>query len=208
MNPKPSSVGRTVMIALIAGVLFAGFLALTPRLTAGSQRTEAAGPPSVVTTAPDAGQVSISDPGVSVSTTGVLDGIDEDSIEEVLVERITTTTTRTPGPEPDGSLTLFAELRGPRGGKATVILEDGDTVEWYFRVENSSGEELWGVYVYLEGLGHIWCDDTNLAPGAITECRATDSVWPGSNTAEAWATAWTTDHQVAAVITYEYFVSE
>ena len=208
MNPKPSSVGRTVVIALIAGVLFASFLALTPRLTAGSQRTAAAGSPSVVTTAPDAGRVSIWDPAVSVSTTGVLNGIGEDSIEEILVERVTTTTTLPPGPEPDGSLTLSAELRGPRGGKETVILEDGDTVEWYFRVENSSGEELWGVYVYLEGLGHVWCDDTYLVPDGITECRATDSVWSGSNTAEAWATAWTTDHEVAAVTAYEYFVSE
>ena len=44
MKSTNDSLGRTVMIAVIAGVLFAGFLALTPRLTAGSQTDDQVGP--------------------------------------------------------------------------------------------------------------------------------------------------------------------
>ncbi len=211
------NVGRTVMIAVIAGVLFAGFLALSPRLTAGSQATEPVGPASVPTTTPNVIQNSISDPVVSVPDSALFDGQAEDPVPVEQVEPTatttvpvpTTTTTTVPsGPAPDGTLTLSAELVGPRDGKETVILEDEDLVEWYFEVENSGDEELWGVYVYLEGFGHVWCDDTYLAPGSITDCWATESVWDGAHTAHAWATAWTIDRQVASIIAFDYFVRE
>lgn len=208
MYRKSDSVGRTVTIAVIAGVLFAGFLALTPRLTAGSQPAEAGGPVSVATPASEMAQSSISDPAASVPDSGLFDGVDEEPIDKEWDEPVTTSTTIAAGPEPDGTLTLAVELLGPRGDKEAVILEDEDTVEWHFRVENSGSEKLWGVYVYLEGYGHVRCDVTYLSPGDTAVCWARGSVWVGANTADAWATAWTTERQVAARLSYEYLVGE
>jgi len=98
------------------------------------------------------------------------------------------------------------ELLGPRDGKETVILQDEDMVDWHFRANNSSTEKLWGVYGYLEGYGHVWYDDTYLAPGETTDCWAADEVWTGEKTADAWATAWTFERQVADEISYGYYV--
>ena len=99
-------------------------------------------------------------------------------------------------------------LVGPQDAGGNVFLEDEGWAEWHFRVENSSDEKLWGLYVYLEGYGPVRCEDVYLAPGDATDCRARKRVWSGANTADAWATAWTTERQVGEMITYEYFVQE
>ena len=67
MKQSNDSLGRTVMIAVIAGLLFAGFLALTPRLTAGTQtKGEAVAPASVGNA--DAGLgTTVSDPVVAIA---------------------------------------------------------------------------------------------------------------------------------------------
>ena len=138
----PDSVGRTAMIAVIAGVLFAGFLALTPRLTAGTQ--EAASPAVVTTTVPAVTQNGVSDPVVAIPVSA-FDGWDQDveapettvASDEDWGDEEDGTDDRA---EDDGSLTLAIELRGPRDGKETVIISEGDIVEWFVRVSNTSGE--------------------------------------------------------------------
>lgn len=213
MKLKPDGVGRTILIALVAGALFAGFLALTPRLTAGSQAPESDAASEGSTTTVAATKDPISEPVVAIPAAELLDGLDEEPPTEgdtdASISTTTTTTSTTTmanGPEPDGSLTLTVELIGPREGKEQVILRDEDEVEWHFLVENSSSEELWGVYLYFETHGPVWCDATYLEPGDTTDCFASREVWAGQNTAEFWATAWTTEREVAARLMYEYMV--
>jgi len=200
------------MIAVIAGVIFAAFLALTPRLTA-SQTTEADAAAVVTTTMPEATQNAISEPVVAVPGIDALDGFDPDPVEDEVVpeewidEPADEDVPSANAPVIDGSLTMTVELLGPLEGKEVVIIEDEDSVEWVFRVTNSGTEKLYGVYVFLEGAGHVWCDATYLAPGTTTQCTTTDEVWYGDHTAFAWATAWTTEIQVATEISYDYSVS-
>jgi hypothetical protein len=207
----PDSVGRTAMIAVIAGVLFAGFLALTPRLTAGTQ--EAAGPAVVATTVPAVSQSVVADPVVAIPTSA-FDGWDRDveapeatvEVEEDWTDDEEDWTDERA--EDDGSLTLAVELRGPRDGKETVIISEGDIVEWFVRVSNTSGEKLWGTFVYLEGAGHVICPSTRLEVDAHMDCTVHDNVWGGEQTADIWATAWTTDRQVATSVAYDYFIAD
>jgi len=187
------------MIAVIAGVVFAAFLALTPRLTA-SQTTETDTAAVVATTVPEATQNVVSEPVVAVPGIDAFDGFDSEPVEDEDVPNANQ-------PVIDGSLTMTVELLGPLEGKEVVIIEDEDTVEWVFRVTNSGTEKLYGVYVFLEGAGHVWCDTTYLAPGTTTQCSTTDEVWYGDYTAFAWATAWTTEIQVATEISYDYSVT-
>ena len=199
------------MIAVIAGVVFAAFLALTPRLTA-SQTTEQDPAAVVATTMPEVTQDAISEPVVAVADVGAFDGFDPDPVEEEVVpeEWIDEPAEEGPSNETtpviDGSLTMTIELLGPREGKEVVIIEDEDTVEWSLRVTNTGTEKLYGVYAFLEGAGHAFCDTTYLAPGSTAQCSITDEVWYGEHTAFAWANAWTTEIQVAAEISYDYSV--
>jgi len=234
MKPNGENLGRTVLIAVIAGVLFAGFLALTPRLTAGSQPEEV-GPAAVPATAP-------ADP---VQEAPGLDGFDtsEDVVEE----------THEPEPAPadcppcececandeweedeewageerdddcwsddtcndsngdhetvfDDTLALAVEVFGEADGKESVILRDFDAARFQIRLDNTSDEELWGVFAYLEGYGPISCMESHLDPGEHTACTVTDTVYSGTHTGEVWANAWTTQHQVGVLHTFRYFV--
>jgi hypothetical protein len=206
------STGRTAMIAVIAGVVFAAFLALTPRLTA-SQTTEVDTAAVVATTIPEATQNVISEPVVAVPGIDAFDGFDPEPVEEEVVpeewidEPVDEDVASPHKPVIDGSLTMTVELLGPLEGKEVAIIGDEDFVEWVFRVTNSGTEELYGVYVFLEGAGHVWCGATYLAPGTTTQCSITDEVWYGDHTAFSWATAWTTEIQVATEVSYDYSVS-
>jgi hypothetical protein len=40
------------------------------------------------------------------------------------------------------------------------------------------------------------------------DCTIHDNVWGGEQTAEIWATAWTTHRQVAAELGYDYYVAD
>jgi hypothetical protein len=205
------STGRTAMIAVIAGVVFAAFLALTPRLTA-SQTAEPDVAAIVTTTVPTPTQREISEPVVAVSGLDAFDGFDADPVEEEVVpeewadEPADEGESDKPAPIIDGSLTMTVELLGPREGKEVVIIEDGDTVQWSLRVTNTGTEKLYGVYAFLEGAGHAPCDTTRLTPGSTTQCGVTGEVWYGEHTAFAWATAWTTEIQVATEISYDFSV--
>ncbi len=58
--------------------------------------------------------------------------------------------------------------------------------------------------MYLEGYGRVTCDATYLAPGEMTDCWAADEVWTSEQSADAWATVWTLERQVADEISYDY----
>jgi hypothetical protein len=72
----------------------------------------------------------------------------------------------------------------------------GDTIGWHFRVINTGGEYLWGVFVYLELSGPVSCSARRLAVGESADCWAETTAMAGSNDAEAWVTAWTASRMV------------
>ena len=222
MQRWSDGLGRTIIIAGIAGSLFAGFLALAPRLTA-SNATPAPGTPSP--TAPLAESISlpsISDPVIAVPADPV-DAVDPvettatapaDSatngtmtIDTPLIAMATSSTTSTIAETPttmlpalDGSITLTIERRVAGDSESAETFLEGEEIEWRFVVTNTSGEELWGTYAYLERHGEVPCDATNLQPGESTDCWIVTVAEEGIHTAEAWATAWTTDRLVAVEI--------
>ena len=208
-------VGRTIIIAGIAGALFAGFLALTPRLTA-SNSSSVTPTTAVTSTAATSALPSISDPVEAVPSTG--DDFDVTVTTDATTTTAPTTTVTTAGDSTtttstmvdgrhDGTISLAVEARGPRDAKEEGILVEGDEIQWRFLVTNESDRELWGTYVYLELHGPAWCDEHNLEPGESTDCWLVTTAVEGSHTAEAWATAWTLERQVAAEVRYSFTVS-
>jgi hypothetical protein len=200
------------MIAATAGVVFATFLASTPRLTA-SETAEPDVAAVVSTTAPAVTEPAISEPVVAVADGDASDGFNADPVEQdmVLEESPDESGDEDVGNETEsvigGSLTMTVELLGPREGKELVIIEGEGTVEWSLRVTNSGTEKLHGVFVYVEGAGEASCDTTYLRPGSTAQCSVTDEVSYGEHTALAWATAWTPEIQVATEMSYDYSVS-
>lgn len=197
--------GRTAVIAGLAGLLFAGFLLLTPRLTASGSDTTA----PVATPSRPSGLPTISEP-ILVATSPV-------DIQ------VTMTTPPTTVPEHDypapagpydqglvadraydGTIRLRVEAQ-PAANDGP--LSEGDQVTWRFTVDNMSDEQLWAVYVFLEFEGPATCDSLHLLPGGSTDCWITSTEYEGTWTAEAWATAWTLDRIVKDRIYYSYTVS-
>lgn len=106
----------------------------------------------------------------------------------------------------DGSLRLTMGPPSVAGDEPGAAPHDEDWVRWTFTVENAGDEYLWGVYLYLEGYGHVGCGARRLDVGESTQCTAEAEVWQGSHRAEAWVTAWTTDRMVETSATREYVV--
>jgi hypothetical protein len=280
MKNHSDSLGRTVLIAVIAGVLFAGFLALTPRLTAGTSETAVPGGPADVTL-PDA--AAIGDPVLAVAD-GAFDGFDDDTATEsdaddvdfddgectkesaLDAEECTGEDTdddsddsdddsddewtdddadgctftdcacecvcacdrdaddggdgwvddeawkdewREDGDtEFDGTLELTVEVLGQKDGKESLILSDYDMARFEFTLANTSSEELWGAYLYLEGLGEVDCPSTYLGPYESMHCSAVDRVYSGDQTAVVWGTAWTDAYQVGVEVHAPFWVAE
>ena len=100
-------------------------------------------------------------------------GAGEITNRNVLKMRVTVlgrTTTTVPDPALDGTIELTVEARNADDADVDGVLVEGDGIQWRFTVTNTSDEELWGTYVYLELHGPAWCEDTNLEPGASTDC--------------------------------------
>ncbi len=140
------STGQTVIIAATAGVVFAAFLAFTPRLTA-SQTVER-----------DVAAVSGADAvdGFDADPAGQEAALEESGDEDVGNEI---------EPSIGCSLTMTVELLGPREGYELATIEDEGTAEWSLRITNSGTEMLHGVHVYVEGAGQASCDTSYLRPG-------------------------------------------
>lgn len=209
MSRWSDGLGRTIVIAGIAGALFAGFLALTPRITAAdvAATPTTTGPTSVASSLP-----GISDPVVPVPTTAL------DVQVTVTTDPVNTTTTMAsdtdptlttlpPDPGYDGTITLGVEARNSTDAHARGLIVEGDEIQWRFTLTNESDEELWGAYVYLELHGPAWCDAHNLQPGESTDCWIATTAVEGTWTANAWATAWTVDRIVKDRIDYTFDVT-
>lgn len=177
----PDGLGRTIFIALLAGVMFAGFLLVTPRLTAASRDADPT-PTTLDTSTTTAATPTTTAP---VTTTTVT----------TTTLPPTTTTAALPEEEGyDGRLALTIETASEGHGKNEIF--DGDEVRWRFQIENLAGETLWGVFVYLELHGQAPCDQHILAAGESTECWLTTRATEGVHMVEAWANAWTTEEMV------------
>lgn len=96
MASMPDSVTRTVLIAVIAGALFAGFVALAPRLVAGTQTSATEGPATVVPTMIELPEIPIADPVISVPETGYLDGFEDEPVEQQWIDETPVVTTLPP----------------------------------------------------------------------------------------------------------------
>lgn len=208
MNRWSDGLGRTIVIAGIAGALFAGFLALTPRLTAADV---AAIPTTTASTSVVSSLPGISDPVVAVPTTAldVQVTVTTDPVTTTTVPLTDPTTTSTLPVDPgyDGTIELTVEARNATDARPDGLLVEGDQIQWHFTVTNDSDEDLWGAYVYLELHGPAWCDDNRLAARESTNCWIATTAVEGSWTAEAWATAWTLDRIVKDQIEYSFDVT-
>lgn len=205
MSRWSEGLGRTVIIAGIAGSVFAGFLALTPRLTAAdvSGATDTSAPPAVESSLPGIADpvIAVPDRPVDVSVTVTT------APTEGPAERGTTTTTLPIDPAFDGTIDLSVDARNATDADALGVLIEGDEIQWRFTLTNTSAEELWGAYVFLELHGAAWCDEHHLEPGGKTECWLATTAVEGIHTAEAWATAWTVDRIVKDQIHYTFEVT-
>ena len=212
MTRWSDGLGRTIVIAAIAGSLFAGFLALAPRLTASESQTAQTVPDTTLPLLATSSLPGISDPVVAVPgapiDVQVTVTTDPTGAADTTVPAETATTTTTvPDPALDGTIGLAVEARNADDADVDGVLVEGDEIQWRFTVTNNSDEELWGTYVYLELHGPAWCEDTNLEPGASTDCWIATRAVEGSHTAQAWSTAWTTDRLVKDKIEYSFQVS-
>jgi len=153
-----------------------------PTGTPGTTGVTAAAPSSTseasTTTSTTAGATVTTSPTVTTTT-----------------EATTTTTTNTPRPAagPDeGAVGLaVAGLHDGLYGPPRSGFLAGDAIGWHFRVTNTGGEYLWGVFVYLEGYGPVACEARRLEAGAGTDCWAETVAVPDQSAGEAWVTAWT-----------------
>jgi cytoskeletal protein RodZ len=118
------------------------------------------------------------------------------------------TTTTTPVPD-DGAVVdlVLSGLHSQWEGGLRQVFFPGDTIAWHFQVTNAGDEYLWGVFVYLELHGRVWCDAHRLDVGATTDCWIETRAWEGRHDAEAWATAWTDTRMVTDRLSYRLVVS-
>jgi len=193
MTRLPNGLGRTIFIAALAGVMFAGFLLVTPRLTASSRDGE----PATTTTVPPTTTSTTLAPVTTTTTRPA----------------VTTTTTLPVDPEAvtpengyDGTVTLGVYFEGDGGGKEYAELHDGGTIKWRLHVVNSSDEKLWGVFAYLELNGPAACEDHILDPGESTDCWVTGPAADGAYVAEAWVNAWTLTAMVKDKVFVDFVV--
>lgn len=212
MSRWSDGLGRTIIIAGVAGALFAGFLALAPRLTAGDTATAS-------TTTLPAPAASTSLPGISDPVVAV-PGTSGDIAVTVTTEPPTTTTTTTVAatadadsptttstPPLDGLIELSVDARSASNAHPDGLIVEGDQIQWRFTLRNVSDEELWGAYVFLELHGPAECEDHNLEPGEATDCWIATTAVEGTHTAEVWGTAWTLDRIVMDEMTYTFEVT-
>lgn len=207
MTGWSDGLGRTIVIATIAGSLFAGFLALAPRLPASEAQPGGA---MTATTMPvRAALPGISDPAVAVpgEPIDVQGTVITGAPTSTVPTDPTAVTTIPPDPGFDGSIELTVEASNADDSNDTGILVEGDEIQWRFRLTNASDEELWGAFVYLELHGPTRCEAHNLQPGEYTDCWIATRAVEGTHVAEAWATAWTTDRIVKADLEYGFQVS-
>lgn len=190
----PDGVGRTIFIAALAGIMFAGFLLVTPRLTA-STGDAPPGPDSPVETT------------TTMATTTTTEAATSTTIPMTTTTTSPpTSTTLTPADGYDGTVELGLYFEGEADGKEAGLIEHGDTIQWRLHVTNASEGTLWGVFAYLELHGPVPCDDRILEAGESTDCWIESKAVEGSHTAQAWVNAWTLTRMVKDMVFAEVVV--
>lgn len=181
----PEGIGRTIFIAALAGVMFAAFLLVTPRLTASTG-------PGAGGTAEDTTTTT----GAVITTTTAAPSTTTVVAPATTVPVTPTTLPEALDPAYDGTVTLGVYVEGEGEGKEFGVVEDGDTIKWRLHVTNASDGTLWGVYAYVELFGPARCDAHILEPGESTDCWVSGRAFEGTLRAEAWVNAWTLTRMV------------
>jgi hypothetical protein len=189
MTRLPNGLGRTIFIAALAGVMFAAFLLVTPRLTASS-----AGAESAATTTTTHLPVATTSTTTAPTTTTTVEP------STTTMATPTTLEPRTPANGYDGTVVLGLYFEGEADGKEFGVIERGDTITWRLHVTNASEGTLWGVYAYLELHGPAPCEDRILEPGESTDCWIESRAFVGTEEAQAWANAWTLTRMVKDMV--------
>ena len=204
MNRLPDGAGRTLFIAGLAGSIFAAFLIVTPKLATGGADVvgESIGGVPAATVAP----VTTT---TAATTTSALAVTTTTTPPPTTTLPATTTTTiagepMTPAFGYDGTVRLSVTATGPPGNESAI--RDGDQISWTFQVTNTTDQELWGVFVWLELVGRAQCESHHLWPMGDTDCRVTSTAQAGEQTAEVWVDAWTTTRQVKDRVLFHYRV--
>jgi len=205
----PDGAGRTLFVAGLAGSIFAAFLIVTPKLTATGADVvgeSIGGMPATtsVTSVTTTTTAATTTTAVAVTTTTT------PPPTTTLPATTTTTTTMTgepmtPGSGYDGTVHLSVTATGPPGSEWSAI-RDGDQISWTFHVTNTTDQELWGVFVWLEFVGRAQCEAHHLWPMGDTDCLVTSTAEAGEQTAEVWVNAWTTSRQVKDKVFFHYRV--
>ena len=205
MNQQ-DSVGRSALIAIATGALFAVFVLVIPRLVASTQTAQSEpslAPMVAASHMTNIVHASSQTPTTTPPTTPTTSPTTIPASTPTTEAPSHTTTTEAPRPRvesgvQDGTITMTASLTPPRDGKGGEVLRDGDEIVWTVTV--SASEELWGIYVYLEGAGHVPCDTKHLEEGDTATCVITDVVHDYDEDAEIWVDAWTADRWVTDTI--------
>ena len=199
-----------MVAAIAAGLLFAVFLMILPRLGAGGEEGTVA-----ADLAPGIAEPA-SNPGSPVAPA--------DTTAATLAPTSSTTPTTTsasccpngaelvpnegaspfvipapPGEDADLDLAVSVEAGGEE--KESPMMFDGDDLTWTLRVTNAGEEYLWGVYAHLEGHGRMTCDHRRLDTGETALCTATTTGVAGERVGWLWATAWTTTSIIGTDVT-------
>ena len=97
--------------------------------------------------------------------------------------RMREVTSAPPGPEAEAAIDMVARVGNEAAGVApgpTVPM--GTRVKLRFRVTNTGGKELWGLWVDLPGVGTVPCRQRNLRPGESVDCTLRLRAQPGAHT--------------------------
>jgi hypothetical protein len=187
MTRLPDGIGRTIFIAALAGIMFAAFLLVTPRLTASTTADPPADSATTTSVAPTTTMATTTTTRAEPTTTTV-------------VSRPTTPEPRDPANGYDGTVTLGLYFEGEASRKEFGVIEQGDTIEWRLHVTNASDGTLWGVYAYLELHGPAKCEAHILEPGESTDCWVESRAVEGKHEAQAWVNAWTLTRMVKDMV--------
>jgi len=197
MTTQKDGVGRSALIAIVTGTLFAGFVMIAPRLVASTQST--------------GDRPSLAPMVAAAHMTRIVHDSSQGPATTPTTAPESTPTTEAPRPRvvggvEDGSVELTASPAPPRDGKGSEVIRDGDEVAWTITV-TATNDELWGIYVFLEGAGHAPCDSKHLEAGESATCLVSDRVYTDDTGAEVWVDAWTADRWVTDTIFPQFTVA-
>ena len=92
-------------------------------------------------------------------------------------------TSAPPGPEVAAAIDIVARVGNEAADVAPgPMVPMGTRVKLRFRVTNTGGKELWGLWVDLPGIGTVPCPQRHLYPGESVDCTLRLRAQPGAHT--------------------------